>query len=127
MYSKFHILIVEDDPFSALLMKEYLRKLNVKISEVRNGMAAIEFCKIQKVDLVITDILMPVMNGLDELKELRIICPDTRVIAETAYATRKKIDEIKQAGFDSIIIKPYQREIFLSLVKTQLDKKKAFA
>ncbi len=124
MNSEFHILIVDDDLISVILMKEYLQSLNVKISEVKNGLEAVKFCKNNNLpDLIITDILMPVMDGFTELKELRKICPDIKVVAQTAFVTTEKIAEIKMAGFNAFVTKPYNKKEFLSVVFKQLQMK----
>ncbi len=122
MFPGYKILVVEDDYFSILLMKEFLNSLNVDIFDAKNGKAALEICKENEIDLIVTDILMPVMNGKVFLKNIKKICPDTKIIAETAYGTSDKLNEIKNAGFDAVITKPYRREEFIGLITDFLNK-----
>ncbi len=71
MNKKLKILIVDDDPFSVILLKEFLKKKYAYIYSVNNGKEAIEFCRNHIVDLILTDILMPEMNGIDAFKEIK--------------------------------------------------------
>ena len=122
MSGKKRILIVDDDSYSVILIKEYLKPLQTEIFNVRNGKLAVDFCKNHSVNLVITDILMPVMDGIEELKKLRKINPNLAVVAETAYATREKLDEIVNVGFDAVITKPFLKEDFFNVISRLLQK-----
>ena len=125
--SRKHILIVEDDYFSALLLKEYLRSFDVVVYEAKNGFEAYEICKNNQVDLVITDILMPVWDGMQLIKNLKKDNCKTKIIAQTAYGTKDKIDEIRKSGFENIILKPFRKEDFTKLVKDVLNSKNKVA
>lgn len=127
MYLKNKILIVEDDNFSVILIKEYLKPLNAELYNVRNGKFAVEFCRKHDVDLVITDILMPVMGGIEELRELRKIKPNIPVVAQTAYATREKLNELVNVGFDAVITKPFRKDDFFTVIERVLRKYKEVA
>ncbi len=122
MYSKIKILIAEDDHFSCILIKEYLKSLNADIKKVRNGQEAVKFCMESPPDLVLMDILMPGMCGIEAMKQIKKDNPEIKVLAQTAYGTHEKINEIINAGFDAIILKPYKKEDLLNLVKRELDK-----
>jgi len=122
MFTGIRILIAEDDPFSIILMKEYLRSFNIEIYVAKNGITAYEICNKYNIDIVITDILMPVLNGIELLKNLRKTCRDIIVIAETAYGSNDKLNEIEKAGFDAVITKPYRRTDFINLITKFLHK-----
>ncbi|RLD51864.1 MAG: hypothetical protein DRI94_04815 [Bacteroidetes bacterium] len=120
MLQKPAVLIVEDDVFSVILLKEYLSTFDIEIQTARNGKEAISFCVNNKPDIIITDILMPFMNGIDLMKELKNKNPKIKFIAETAYATTEKLEEITNAGFEAIIIKPYNKKDFQKIFKDVL-------
>ncbi len=122
MMKKKQILAVDDDPFSLLLIKEYLKNLDVSVYSVKNGKEAVEFCRNNKTDLIITDILMPVMDGIAAINEIKKYDCKVRILAQTAYAVQEKIEEIRSAGFDAIILKPYRKEDFQRLVKKVLTQ-----
>ena len=120
--SKVNVLIAEDDFFSFLLIKEFLRPYDINLFSVKNGEDAVKQCDKNKIDILITDILMPKINGIDSMIKIRKKNPEIKVIAETAYATREKLEEIKKAGFDAIIVKPYKKEDFQTTFQNILKK-----
>jgi len=120
MLQKPTVLIVEDDVFSVILLKEYLSTFDIEIQTARNGKEAIIFCENNKPDIIITDILMPFMNGIILMKELKKKNPKIKFIAETAYATTEKLEEITKAGFEAIVTKPYNKEDFQKIFKDVL-------
>ncbi len=120
MLQKTVVLIVEDDLFSVILLKEYLSTFDIEIQTAGNGKEAINFCKKNKPDIVITDIMMPFMDGIILMKELKKKNPRIKFIAETAYATTEKLEEITNAGFETVITKPYNKEDFQKIFKDVL-------
>ena len=120
MLQKPTVLIVEDDVFSGILLKEYLSTFDIEINTVKNGKEAISFCEKDKPDIVITDILMPFINGIELIKELKKKNPKIKFIAETACATAEELGEISKAGFEAVIIKPYNKSDFQKIFKDVL-------
>ncbi|NOZ34758.1 MAG: response regulator [Chlorobi bacterium] len=120
MLQKPAVLIVEDDTFSVILLKEYLSTFDIEIQTAGNGKEAVSFCENNKPDIVITDILMPFMDGIILMKEIKKKNPRIKFIAETAYSTTEKLEEITNAGFEAIIIKPYNKEDFQKIFKDVL-------
>ncbi len=123
MHERKSLLLVDDDFFSIILLKEYLKNMNVVIHAVKNGKEAVDFWKNNnKTDLIISDILMPVMDGISVIHKIRKENNTVKFIAQTAFATQEKIDEIISAGFDAVILKPYKKEDFVELVERILSK-----
>ncbi len=120
--SKINVLIAEDDFFSFLLIKEFLKSYDINLFSVKNGEDAVKQCDENKIDILITDILMPHMDGIDLMKKIRKKNPKIKVMAETAYATREKLEEIAAAGFDAVITKPYKKENFQNIFQNILKK-----
>ncbi len=108
--SKEHpVLVVDDDGTSRLMMSMMLKKRGYKVVEAANGWEAVEAFKAQAFSLVLMDVQMPVMNGLDAVKAMRLHQgrPDgTKIVATTAYAMQQEQERIISAGFDSILTKP---------------------
>lgn len=113
------VLIAEDDDNNFFLMKELLSDLNLNIIRASNGVEAVDaFKKGQKIDLVLMDIKMPLMDGYEATKQIRKKSPDVAILAQTAYAD----DEVKaiESGCSGFISKPFVKDRFLSLVKEYL-------
>ena len=113
------ILIAEDDDNNFYLMKELLSEMNLKIIRASNGIEAVNaFKKGEKIDLVLMDIKMPLMDGYEATKKILEEKPDARILAQTAYAD----DEVKaiESGCMGFISKPFVKDRFVSLVKEYL-------
>lgn len=128
---KLKILIVEDDPMVAHIHKHYLNELkNFEIVDViENGLLAYEYLKdnSEKVDLVILDVHMPKMSGLDVLKKLREEGNKVSVIPITAINDNRTISEFLNLGVIDYLVKPFTQERFNQAVYRCELKYKAFA
>lgn len=117
------ILIVEDDPTTVLFLKEVLGNVNTTIYDVSDGQSAVDFCKTNDIDLVLMDIALPIMNGIEAIKQIKQVKLNLPVIAETVYATSEEIDDLEEAGFDASILKPYTGDEIIKLIEEVLVKK----
>lgn len=103
------ILIVEDDGSSYLFLETLLRKHNPEIFWAKSGHRAIELLKKEDdIDLVLMDIRMPEMNGLDTTRKIREIYPDLPIIAQTAYAQISDMKMALDCGCNDYISKPIE-------------------
>jgi response regulator of citrate/malate metabolism len=113
---KLKILIVEDDPMVAHIHRHYLNELkNFEIIDViDNGLDALAFIRkySSQIDLVILDVQMPKMNGLEVLKTLREDGNDVSVIPITAVNDNKTISEFLNLGVIDYLVKPFSQERF---------------
>jgi signal transduction histidine kinase len=111
------ILVVEDEITNYLLIKEYLELPDAKILYAENGYLALKTCEENpQIDLVLMDIKMPVMDGIQAFREIRKLWPDLPVIAQTAYALEKEKQELLDIGFNDYIVKPIDRGRLLSVI-----------
>jgi PAS domain S-box-containing protein len=124
-----NILLAEDDKTSNYLVKVLLQKRNHHVVSVFNGAEAVEAYKNGSFDLVLMDIQMPVMNGLDATAEIRKIEVAsgryTPIIAVTAYALKDDRERCFKAGIDDYITKPINNELFIAAVANWLAKSNA--
>ena len=115
------VLIVDDIFTNRLLLSEILKNLDIEFDEVENGKEAIEAIQLGDYDLVLMDIEMPVMNGLETTKYIRDKLPHpknkTFVVALTAHNPQLFFEDFKDVGFDQLLIKPYNVEKINTLVK----------
>src|SRR5215469_2352756 len=92
------ILIVDDVATNRELIREALMCQEYKITEAVDGGQALEMMETEVADLVITDLRMPGISGVDLLRKLRVECPDTTVILVTACGTVESAVEAMKAG-----------------------------
>ena len=114
------VLIAEDEDYNYLYLAELLITYKIHIIRVRNGIEAVDACKKNKIDLVLMDIKMPVMNGYDATRKLKILFPDLPIIAQTAYAMADDREKAINSGCDQYISKPIKREALLELMNMYL-------
>lgn len=99
-------------------MRKYISSLVKELGEVleaENGKEALELYIKNKPDLVIMDVNMPVMNGLEALSQMKKVDPNVKAIIVTAYPLhKKKVDAL-------FITKPFHEEELLSLIKKMID------
>ena len=108
------VLIVEDNTNLLMIFKMILSD-EFETFEAENGLEAIEQYKKHAPDLVLMDILMPEMDGIEATKEIMKINPEAKIVAVTAYSTRA--DEIIQAGALVVLKKPIRKKDLIEKVK----------
>jgi PAS domain S-box-containing protein len=121
-FSNKTILIVEDDYYNAEYLNEVLDGLGLNIIQVIYGKEAIEISKSQPIDLVLMDIRLPDMNGYDVTHEIKLIKPEIKIIAQTAYASFDERQKALDAGCNDYISKPAKRNMLLTIVNKYLTK-----
>jgi len=118
------ILLVEDNELNQRLMKISLTRYNYNVSIAVNGLEGVEMFKKQKFDLILMDIMMPVMDGFEATREIRNIESQNKngkipIIAFTANTINNDREKCIQGGMDDILEKPFDinkfREILSSL------------
>jgi PAS domain S-box-containing protein len=113
------ILVAEDEINNFLLLKAILKKASVTLIHSINGEEAVRVClNNPSVDLVIMDIKMPVMDGIQAFREIRKIRKDLPVIAQTAYALEREKQEFLNMGFDAYIAKPIIKDHLVSIINS---------
>lgn len=114
------ILVVDDTAINLKLMK-YLLK-NYDVTTVDRGAKAIEACQDKKYSLILMDIMMPEMDGVEAMKTIRKECyNDVPVIAVTADAVAGAREEYLSEGFDDYVSKPVKPDTLLSLISKYLQ------
>ena len=111
----YNVLIVEDDPMVAMINEQYVcRNNNFKvIKSCRNGQEAIDYLENgMKIDLIIMDVFMPYLNGIETLKKIREKKIDSEVIMVTAANDPATLEETMHLGVIDFLIKPFAYERF---------------
>jgi CheY-like chemotaxis protein/nitrogen-specific signal transduction histidine kinase len=114
------ILVAEDEDSNYELVKIVLQK-RYKLLRAHNGIEAVTINEEEKPDLILMDIRMPEMNGLDATRIIKEVTSNTPVIALSAYAFEENIRDAKAAGCDDFMAKPFKVENLIEVVKKYLD------
>jgi two-component system chemotaxis response regulator CheY len=118
------ILLVDDEAHIRKYVSLILKQLGVaKVIEAGNGEEAIVSYQSLKPDLVLLDISMPLMNGLETLKKLKEIDPEAMIIMLTSMVNRQSIDEALALGAANYIRKDTPKEEIAQAIKETLDSR----
>ena len=117
------ILIVDDEPRSIALLRHVLQMARYSVIEAANGKQCIELAKSKKPDLILMDIMMPEMGGLEATRILKadITTSNIPILASTALAMHGDKEGILDAGCDGYISKPWDIEELLKQVTQYLS------
>jgi CheY-like chemotaxis protein len=115
-------LVVEDDRVIQTIIKANLSSVGIPAIVASNGVEAIESLKQNSFDFILMDIRMPDQDGLDATRWIREIeiTGDKRsipIFALTSYDSTQHTEEIRNAGMDEHLVKPFQLNSFLSILK----------
>jgi CheY-like chemotaxis protein len=121
-FRKLKILIAEDDEFSAMLITNAIQPFCKKLFVAGNGAEAIEeLRKYPDIDLVLMDISMPVMDGYEATKGIRLFNKDVVIIAQTAYGLMGDKEKAIAAGCNDHISKPVSKNDLSVLIQKYFD------
>jgi PAS domain S-box-containing protein len=117
-------LLVDDNKDVLIYLNRILTDTGVAIVTARSGFEAIEIIKsTPDIDVVLLDMQMPEMNGIEATKEIRKIRKDIPIIAQTAFIFEDDKDIILEAGCDACLIKPIRREHLLTVMSNFVKSK----
>lgn len=117
-----NILVCDDAAFMRMMIKDILNKNGYNVAgEAENGIRAVEKYKEVSPDLVLMDITMPEMDGIQALKEIKKVDAGAKVIMCSAMGQQAMVIESIQAGAKDFIVKPFQAERVIEAVKKVVD------
>ncbi len=111
------ILIVDDEKNYLTILTAILEEEGFEVLTALSGQEALDIRKTSDVDLVLTDMKMPVMDGIELLEHIKAIDPELPVVMMTAHGTVDKAVEAMQKGAYSYILKPFDNERLIIYVK----------
>ncbi len=117
------VLVVDDDKNQRGMLEFALKDRGYKVVTVDSGALAIEQARKQKFDAAICDIMMPGVNGVAALAQLKKIQPGLKVIMATAYATTALAAASMKGGATGYIAKPYDLQELFAMLDTALSGK----
>lgn len=118
---KLKFLFVEDENDLMDIISETLQKLQVDFLTANNGEEGLAILKehSNEIDIIVTDISMPVMNGLEMIKEVKSLYPDLEIIIMTAHTESKYMTEAKEYGVTDYLLKPFDFIKFIELINNK--------
>jgi DNA-binding response OmpR family regulator len=122
---KSNILVVDDEPVARQSMTDILRLEGFSVNSVPNGQAAIEFIRTHPVELMIVDLRMPGMDGLEVVQVVNQISPETEVVLLTAFATTESAIQALRLRIHDYLLKPASPTQVIASVKKGLSRRDA--
>lgn len=107
MTSSLRILIVDDDQFVRAVLRDVLSPRGYQCSEAGDGEEALERVRADRPDVVLLDLLMPKMSGIEALEEIRRAYPASRVVVITSLASDALVARALSAGATGFVFKPF--------------------
>ena len=115
------ILVVDDSAFARRRARTILERAGYEVTEAEDGMAALETYFIARPEVVLLDLVMSGMYGLDVLAKLRQLDPEARVIVVSADVQTSSHDMVAKAGAVGFLSKPLDEDAVLGLVQAALE------
>jgi CheY-like chemotaxis protein len=119
-----NILVVEDEDSNYHLTETILKSCKAKVFRAKDGLAAVETIRNngRHIDLILMDIKIPGINGLEATQEIKKIKNEIPIIAQTAYAMAGEKDKCLAAGCNDYIPKPIDRKLLIRKISKQLNE-----
>lgn len=121
------VLLVDDEPNIIEVLEMALQDDGMEVHKALSGRAALATLRDRAVDIVISDIRMPDISGVELLKQARQIAPETAFIMMTAFATTDTAIEALQHGAFDYLTKPFRMEEIRKIIRHALENKRAKA
>lgn len=120
---RIYLLIVEDEESNMQFLKSIVRGSDYKIYTATDGRHAVEvFRENVEINMVLMDIKLPVLNGLEATKQMKKLRPEVPVLAITAYALGGDREKALEAGCDDYLSKPFMKDDLISLIEKHRPK-----
>ena len=122
---KSNILVVDDEPVARQSLTEILRLEGYAVNSVPNGQAAVEYVRTHPIELIIVDLRMPGMDGLEVIQVVNQISPETEVILLTAFGTTESAIQALRLRVHDYLLKPAPPSQVVNSVKKGLVRREA--
>jgi len=121
------ILVVDDDTANLASLVKIFEKLGLRVLPATNGSEALELLRQSPVDIILSDLMMPGMSGVELLKHARALTPEVEVVIMTAYGTIERAVEAVREGAYDFVTKPFRRAQIERVVGRVLEKQALLA
>lgn len=119
------VVIVDDEPITRMDIKEILEEKGYAVvGEAADGFDAIELCKVQKPELVLMDVKMPLLDGLSAARIMVEENMDAAIVLLTAYSEREFIESAKELGVSGYLVKPIDEKSLIPSIELAVARNK---
>src|SRR6266545_2026683 len=120
---KSHILVVDDEPVARQSLTDILRLEGYTVNSVPNGQSAVEYVRTHPVELIIVDLRMPGMDGLEVIQVVNQISPETEVVLLTAFGSTETAIQALRLRIHDYLLKPASPAQVMNSVKKGLTRR----
>jgi CheY-like chemotaxis protein len=121
---QYSVLLAEDSHDNQILIKIFLKKLGARVDVAGNGEEAIRLATSGDYDIILMDMMMPVMDGLEATRRLRSIGYQRPIVALTAHALKEEVEKSIAAGCDLHLTKPIQIDVLRRTIEVLLGRRR---
>ena len=122
---KSNILVVDDEPVARQSLTDILRLEGYTVNSVPNGQAAVEYVRTHPVEIMVVDLRMPGMDGLEVVQVVNQISPETEIILLTAFGTTESAVQALRLRIHDYLLKPASPAQVISSIKKGLSRREA--
>jgi CheY-like chemotaxis protein len=116
-WSNYTVLIAEDEETNFVYLETALLKTKINVLRAKNGKEAVEMARINpSIDVILMDIKMPEMNGLEATKSIKSFRKDIHIIAQTAFAMDEDKRNCTSVGCDDFLAKPIRYKVLIEAI-----------
>ena len=116
------VLVVDDEPANVSSLEKIFQRESMRVLAASNARTALELARSHRVEVVLTDLMMPGVSGLDLLRALKEVSPDTEVVVMTAYGTVETAVQAMRDGAYDFIEKPLKRNTVVRTVRKAAER-----
>lgn len=116
-----NILVVEDVDTNKIFFDAALRRTKAKILWAKDGQEAIDMFKASRIDLVLMDLQLPIMDGYTATREIKKINPEVPIIAQTAHVMSGEREKCMEAGCNDYLAKPIRLQLLIDTLSKYLN------
>lgn len=116
----YNLLIVDDESEIREILMEVLSELPLSFHQAENGLEALDVVKSQQIDLIITDLAMPKMNGFEFLRSLKNLGRSIPCMVLTGHGDKTISQQVKSFGVVEFVDKPFEMEVLIKKVQAIL-------
>jgi len=125
--SEITVLVVDDEPSNLTSLQKIFQREGMRVFAAENGKAALDVVRKHRVQVVLTDLMMPGSNGVELLRALKEITPDTEVVLMTAYGTVETAVQAMREGAYDFVEKPLKRMTIVKSVRKAAERQSLVA
>ncbi|MBM3891587.1 MAG: response regulator [Verrucomicrobia bacterium] len=118
----YQVLVVDDEPMVCQLLSDMLNGPHYQVTACEMAQQAVDFMERNRVDLAFLDVSMPGMSGFELAEKIRARHPEARLVIITGHWAAEFAEEVKQAGIDRVLQKPFAIKEVRSLVEDLLPR-----